>query len=242
MFTKTKIYICMFLCLISLVSVGFSSWTITGLEEESFDVSITADKVINSKEYVYLDTTKGENSSGIDCFKYYEYGYLDSDGYISNYGYITTYYKLDLKKCYDLLGSDSDSLEINLKLQYVDDVTVGTDGINLFETSSSNQYGSRSMNANCAYVETYTGLPTITMYNTSEADFPCYTTKLVFKDILKDYDESSSPDYVLFKIEYVLFANTGTYFNSYIYNFLYSRAIGTDKYTGFKIDVFVSGI
>ena len=93
MFTKTKIYICMFLCLISLVSVGFSSWTITGLEEESFDVSITADKVINSKEYVYLDTTKGENSSGIDCFKYYEYGYWSEDGtHATDTGYIKTYY------------------------------------------------------------------------------------------------------------------------------------------------------
>ena len=34
MFTKFKVYLCIILCMISLVSVGFSSWTIAGLEEE----------------------------------------------------------------------------------------------------------------------------------------------------------------------------------------------------------------
>ena len=37
MFTKFKVYLCIVLCMISLVSVGFSSWTISGLEEEKTD-------------------------------------------------------------------------------------------------------------------------------------------------------------------------------------------------------------
>ncbi len=241
MFTKFKVYLCMILCMISLVSVGFSSWTIYGLDEEEIELSINSDNVINSKDYVYLDTTKGENNSGIDCFKYYEYGYLDKDGYLSNYGYITTFYKLDLKKCKELFGSDNDSIEINLKLHYADDVVVGTDGINLFENSTS-VAGSRSINAMCEYTENYVGLPTITMKNTSEKANICYSTVLVFEDILKNYNTTSSPEFVCFKVEYELFSNTGAYFTDSIYKFLYSRAIGTDKYTGFKVDVFVSGI
>ena len=239
MFTKFKVYLCIILCMISLVSVGFSSWTITGLEEESFDVSITADKVINSKEYVYLDTTKGENNSGIDCFKYYEYGYLDSEGYLSNYGYISTYYKLDLKKCYDLLSSDSDSIEINLKLQYSDVVVLGDNYYNLFSGSTSSS-GSSSISAICNYTETYTGMPTITVNASSEKSYPCYTVNLTFKDILKNYNKATSPEFICFEVQYALFSTIGDYFYNNIYSFLYSRML--DSSADFKIDIFLSGV
>ncbi len=239
--TKGKITIFSVLCIISLISIGFASWTITGEIEEELSGIIKTDTIINSKEYVLLDTTKGDNNSGITCFKYYEQGYLDNEGYLSNYGYITTYYKLNLKKCYELLGSDCDSIVIDFKLQYADNVVVGDDGINLFKNDTS-AAGSRTISATSSYESAYSGLPNITIVNESNNDYPCYISQVGFKEILKNYDSSTSPEYVEFKVEYVLFASVGEYFTNSVYQFLYSRAIGTEKYTGFKVEIALFGM
>lgn len=230
MFTKTKIYICMFLCLISLVSVGFSSWTITGLEEESFDVSITADKVINSKEYVYLDTTKGENNSGIDCFKYYEYGYWSEDGtHATDTGYIKTYYVLDLKKCYELFGSNYSSVNVVINLQYAEDVN--TD-LNLFKYQIKSS-GSHDISVSCT---ADSNAPTVTEL-TSTIDQQ-YCISLDFKNILTNYSNIKSPEKIYFTVEYALYATTGDYFYNEIYKYLYMNMI---NYVSFEANLFVSG-
>ena len=225
---------------LSLIGVGFSAWTISGLEEESFDVSITADKVINSKEYVYLDTTKGDNSSGIDCFKYYEYGYLDSEGYLTDTGVITTYYVLDLKKCAGLLGSDSDSIELTLKLQFADYII--TD-LNLFQyQSSTDPNGYQNINISCGYDDQYkTTYSSLFTMNASKVDDSSkhYSNKVTFNNILKNYDSTTSPQYIYFKIEYSMFATTGTYFYQKIYEYFYKDMSNTPE---FKIDIYVSGV
>lgn len=239
--TKGKITLFSVLCVLSLISIGFASWTITGETIEELSGIIETDTIINSKEYVLLDSTKGDNNSGITCFKYYEQGYLDNEGYLSNYGYITTYYKLNLKKCYELLGSDYDSIVIDFKLQYADSVVLGDDGINLFKNATS-ATGSRTISATSSYESAYTGLPNIKMVNESNPEFPCYISQVEFKDILKNYDANTSPEYVEFKVEYVLFANVGEYFTNSVYQFLYSRAIGTENYTGFKVEIALFGM
>ena len=106
MLTKGKITLFMTLCLLSLVSIGFASWTITeGPKEEQMLGSMMTDNIINSAEFIQLDTTKGDSENpGISAFKFQENGYLSEDGsYVTDTGYIYTYYVLDVKKCLQLL-------------------------------------------------------------------------------------------------------------------------------------------
>lgn len=225
---------------LSLIGVGFSAWTISGLEEESFDVSITADKVINSKEYVYLDVNKGENNSGIDCFKYYEYGYLDSDGVLTDTGHIKTYYVLDLKKCYDLFGADFSSIELVLKFQYADEVKTN---LNLFQYSSSTSpNGSTRLSVSCGYdtdkTTIYSSMFTMNSVKIDDSK-KHYSHKITFKDILTNYT-ASSEQYIYFEVDYALFATVGEYFNNLIYPSLYSDMLNTAS--DFKIDIYITGV
>lgn len=64
MLSKFKINLIFLLCMLSLVSIGFSSWSIT-LDAINVDANISVDNVVNSEDYIYLDTTKGDNNTGI---------------------------------------------------------------------------------------------------------------------------------------------------------------------------------
>lgn len=230
MFTKFKVYLCMILFMISLVSVGFSSWTIHGLNSEEIMQTIEADNVINSKDYVYLDTTKGENNSGIDCFKYYEYGYWSEDGnYATDTGYIKTHYVLDLKKCYELFASDFSSVKVVINLQYADDVN--TD-LNLFKYQIKSS-GSHDISVSCS---ANSNEPIVT--ETTSAIDQQYCITLEFRNILTSYSTTKSPDKVYFTVEYALYATTGDYFYNEIYKYLYMNMI---NYVSFETNLFVSG-
>ncbi len=74
MLSKFKINLILVLCMLSLISIGFSSWNIT-LDAINVDANISVDNVVNSEDYIYLDTTKGDNNTGISCFKYKNNGY-----------------------------------------------------------------------------------------------------------------------------------------------------------------------
>lgn len=62
MLSKFKINLIFLLCMLSLVSIGFSSWSIT-LDAINVDANISVDNVVNSEDYIYLDTTKGDNNT-----------------------------------------------------------------------------------------------------------------------------------------------------------------------------------
>lgn len=242
MLTKGKITLFMTLCILSLVSIGFASWTITGEAEEVVSGGIETDKVVFSKEYIELNSDKGENSSGINCFKYYEKGYLDSDGYLSNYGYITTYYKIEyakLKELINLLGSESDTISVKFELQYSDEIVLGSDYYNIFAGNTTSE-GSSSITSLCNYSETYASVPSISYTQQSEKDYPGYSVNLVFSNILKNYDEANSPEFICFEIKYILFATIGDYFEENIYSFLYSRML--DSSSDFKVEISLSGV
>lgn len=229
MFTKFKVYICMILCMISLVSVGFSSWSIHGITEEDYSGSITSDKIINSKEYVYLDTTKGDNNTGIDCFNYYEYGYLDENGYTSNYGYIKTYYILDLEQCRNIF-EDNDSVELTINLMYQDGIQTE---LNLFtyEIDGETNLGSHNISSSCV-CSSWDNVTFSSPANNKKWD---YTVTVTFNNILLD----ATLDQIEFSVEYALFATVGEYFNTFIYPYLYKNAITV---IGFKADVYLAGL
>lgn len=117
MFSKYKISFIIFLCMIALLSVGFSSWTLSGESTNQINSNIEADIVINSNEYVFLNTGYG-SGTGINCFKYSKSGYLDNDSRLSNYGYVDVYYTVDLDKCRSVFANDTSiKIDITLKAQ-----------------------------------------------------------------------------------------------------------------------------
>ena len=242
MLTRGKVLLLTILCLLSLVSIGFASWTITGDDEEEFmSGSFSTDNVIYSKEYINLNTDKGEGNSGISCFKYYEKGYLDNDGYISNYGYITTYYIIeysDLIELLDVLDSETDSINVSFRLQYSDQVILGNNYYNLFSGNTSSA-GSSSISATCSYSDIYSNVPTISYSQQSEKGHPSYLVNITFEKILENYSQAISPEFICFEIQYALFATVGDYFENNIYSFLYSKMISTSS--DFKVDITLSG-
>lgn len=230
MFTKFKVYVCMILCMISLVSVGFSSWSIHGITEEDNSGSITSDKIINSKEYVYLDTSKGDNNTGIDCFNYYEYGYLDDDGYATDTGYIKTYYILDLNKCRTLFGDDHGSVSVDIKIEYAEGVSSHLD---LFKYAITGD-GSRNVSVSCSCDDF-----TISMSSpVKETNYPyTYSITLDFEDILSN-SSYNSLETIAFCVEYKLSATTGSFFYNEIFPYLYQDEINV---MSFKVDLYIYG-
>ena len=93
-FKKSRITLITILSLLSITSVGFASWTIAAFDvEQKVSGSLESDIVIDSKNYLYLDSTKGDTidsdlKSGFTCFEYSDYGYLDEEGNNVDTGFI----------------------------------------------------------------------------------------------------------------------------------------------------------
>lgn len=208
MLSKGKVYLIMLLCIMSSFSIGFASWTIGN---ENIDVQGTIDvqQVINSKEYIYLDTDKGDNNSGIDWFDYEQTGYLNDDGITYNdTGYIDAYFLIDIQKCKQFFGSYN-SLEIKLTLKYLND---NQSDLNMF-VNHSNKDGQRliSNKVTCA-TETFTHFGGTV--NRS------YELTITFDDILIKYAKNNATTEIAFDVQFALFATTGPYFNNNIYKYL----------------------
>lgn len=232
MLTRGKVLLLTILCLLSLVSIGFASWTITESDEEIVYGSMHTDNVINSAEFIQLDTTLGDIANpGISCFKYQETGYLSEDGsYVTDTGYIYTYYVLDLEKCYNLFSSEFNSIVLTINLGYANNVT--TD-LNLFKYKG-NTSGYQDIDAECS--SQTTGInPTLNEIESSIDKQ--YSIQLTFTDILANYT-TGSPKEVRFTVKYSLFATTGTYFNTEIFRYLYMDMVNV---ISFKADLYVSG-
>lgn len=214
--------ITLLMCL-SLVSVGFASWNISsGVATDTVLPSVATDIVVNSSDYVYLDTTKG--TDGITCFDYKNTGYLNSSGVVTDTGYIDTYYKINQKKCAEIF-SGFNSVKLTIRLQYDPSTPSST---NIFaDHRDSNGY--RSINHN---INTSLGY-TANKIDTSEV---CYQVEIVFINLIGNYNSTTSNEEVSFTLSYALFATTGEYFKTNIYPCLYS-----DNVT-FKTIVTISGI
>ena len=196
MLSKFKINLILVLCMLSLISIGFSSWNIT-LDAINVDANISVDNVVNSEDYIYLDTTKGDNNTGISCFKYKNNGYLDNNGEISNTGYINAYFIIDLNKC-KLLFSKSNSIYLSITLKYANDnPTI----LNIFEDDRQ-ELGYRTINHEVII------------------DNKQYILPITINDILTIEEQ-----FISFQIKYSFFATAGNYFNEQIYKYLYGDNI-----------------
>ena len=206
--------ITMLMCL-SLISVGFASWNITSEPVvDSTQTNITTDIVINSSEYVYLDTTKGEN--GITCFNYCSTGYINSGNIVVDTGYINTYYTIDQKKCADIFYNYN-SIKITIKLKYDASTPSNTD---IFAYHSDSN-GYRNIN----YTVNTTLLNSSSKVGSKEKE---YVVEVVFTNLITNYINNPTNDTVSFELKYSLFATTGAYFKNNIYPCLYSDNISFD--------------
>ena len=210
MLSKFKINLIFLLCMLSLVSIGFSSWSIT-LDAINVDANISVDNVVNSEDYIYLDTTKGDNNTGISCFKYKNNGYLDNNGEISNTGYINAYFIIDLNKC-KLLFSKSNSIYLSITLKYANDnPTI----LNIFEDDRQ-ELGYRTINHEVIIDNNYD----VTIGSISGIDNKQYILPITINDILTIEEQ-----FISFQIKYSFFATAGNYFNEQIYKYLYGDNI-----------------
>ena len=120
-FSKTIITLITILSVLSLVSIGFASWTIAYFDEEKYLAgSVSTDKVVNSLDIIELDIEKFDK--GISPFKYYEYGFLDSDNFVTNVGVLKVYFKLKIQNIFEMYGDSNNIVEITIKLKYINNV------------------------------------------------------------------------------------------------------------------------
>lgn len=113
--SKWKINFMLVLCTISLISIGFSSWTISAVDSLiSINGSIETDTIINSNDYIRL------NEDDLSIFTYTKLGFKDVNGNITNTGTITAPYIVDVAKCRDKFGQPNiDRFNIEVSLKYI---------------------------------------------------------------------------------------------------------------------------
>lgn len=142
---KSKMSLLVFLTSLSIVSVGFSSWSITAEAQAEVGGNIEVDNVIESTKYLQYKTHT--------IFNYNEDGFLDANNKPTYTGYFTINYTLDVNECKKLFGSEG-SLTLDIDLHLPDDIKGSTsllslnmfkminpkiskDGVNLLLTNNS---------------------------------------------------------------------------------------------------------
>ena len=108
---KTKMSLLVFLTSLSIVSIGFSSWSITAETTAEINGNIEVDNVVDVKDCVYI--------SSINELKYCEYGFMNDSNQIVDEGKLTLGYYVDLNQC-EAYFSPLSSLEITLSLTLSD--------------------------------------------------------------------------------------------------------------------------
>ena len=101
--------------LISLICIGFSSWSLVQGLPTSATGTLTASPVYSVEDYVTFDTTKGTN--GIECFEYDQNGFV-VDRVNTNIASLTVYYILDVANAKKDYGNTA-TLNLSLYLRGV---------------------------------------------------------------------------------------------------------------------------
>lgn len=115
MLSKGKMNIILGLCLISLTSIGFSSWTIAQSSVASSTVqgNIDVDNVINSNEYITL-------TSAPSCFNYGARGFIDANKNYVKDASVPATYSINLENCKPLF-TDINEAYITITLKHTDE-------------------------------------------------------------------------------------------------------------------------
>lgn len=112
---KPKILAAMLFMYVSLICVGFASWTISNGSSgnNSIDGSIVVDNVINTSDVLVM-TNKTR------MFDYYNSGFVENDGTITLKGSIFLEYTLDINECKTVFNDDT-NLEIYVDVKHPSD-------------------------------------------------------------------------------------------------------------------------
>ena len=109
---KPKILAAMLFMYVSLICVGFASWTISNGSSgnNSIDGSIVVDNVINTSDVLVM-------TNNTRMFDYYNSGFVENDGTITLTGSIFLEYTLDINECKTVFNDDT-NLEIYVDLKH----------------------------------------------------------------------------------------------------------------------------
>ena len=208
---KHNLFMLYFLVLLSIVGIGFASWSVVRKPSSGLEGSFGTDNVINTSEYLFLNTEKGNN--GIECFTYYNTGFVDgnytddtyqSEGYITETEHIKIHFILDLKKC-DSIYETYDSLTLDYFFSYSS--SVDSNAYNIFEDFVNDE---GSINCNVITDEEFT--------TTSKSiDASGFKLTFEFTDLLDKYDLGSVGDTVEFALDYTLNISKESFKNNKIY-------------------------
>ena len=214
---KTKMSLLVFLTSISIVSIGFSSWSITAETTAELNGNIQVDNVSDSKEFVYLDDSNGDVideandiHSGIDTIDYCETSFINSDGLVDDTGGIAVYFIIDQAKCKSLFVGAS-SLKLSVTIKYSDNITPT---YNIFDNiyTSGDLMSSFSHTVSCEKTFTESDPYNIENYE--------YSLDFNFPNILSNYDSTKEQSELSFTMNYSVFSKIGEYFTENIYSLL----------------------
>lgn len=119
---KAKMSLLVFLTSLSIVSIGFSSWSITAETTAEIGGNIEVDNVIESTKYLkYKSHT---------IFSYNEDGFLDANNNTVYVGNFQINYTLDINECKNLFGSEGD-LKLDIDIHLPDDIKNSTSLLSL---------------------------------------------------------------------------------------------------------------
>ncbi|MCI5787848.1 MAG: hypothetical protein MR002_00600, partial [Acholeplasmatales bacterium] len=117
--SKLKYYITMILISLSLISIGFASWTISNDVKIKDDSIIIVDDVMKYNDYLSYTLTP---------FSYYKTGFVSNTGELTNDGIISVELVVNIDNCKTKFTSSSLELELTLR-------TIGADTVNLFNNA-----------------------------------------------------------------------------------------------------------
>ncbi len=129
---KPKILAAMLFMYVSLICVGFASWTISNGSSgnNSIDGSIVVDNVINTSDVLVM-------TNNTRMFDYYNSGFVENDGTITLEGSIYLEYTLAIDKCKDVFKENT-NLVIYVDLKHPSDVLNSNSTFEGFFSSDKN--------------------------------------------------------------------------------------------------------
>lgn len=205
MISKWKVNFMLVLCLISLLSIGFSSWSIASEERilKMINGGIETDNIIDGKDCIYFNEEMGDNLTGVECFKYSPRGYLSSEGTVTDKGYVRAFLVIDINNCKKLFGQNA-KLNLTLTLKYADN---NSTPLNIFAKDGNNR--SLSYSVEGINESLYAKLPATGMQSRR------YISSIDFDNLLL-----VDQDKIYITIVYEFFASVGDYFRNNIYTYL----------------------
>lgn len=199
MHLKKRVTFILFLCQLSLLSIGFASWYIgndASNANKIIDGGIKTEDIMNINDCINLSTLDNK-------FVYGEYGFTDSNNNYVKSCNVCANYTIDLDLCRSVY-SGFDSLDVTVNIEYNEDVLCS-----LFE----NVTGEFTFNCEIKYNDvpiSIDGTPTI--------DNNKYKFKFNLSNVLNELGSTSN-----LSINFIWRVENKDYFNKYVYPELVSN-------------------